>query len=84
MKLSELSAHDRGVVRDLRATGTVRQRLMDMGFLPDAEIFVERVAPTGAPVWVRVCGSQIALRNGEADTIDVERHVPAVDPEVAS
>ena len=73
MRLSELGAHQEGIVRDLRATGTVRQRLMDMGFMPDTEIMVERVAPTGAPVWVRVCGSQVALRNGEADTIEVER-----------
>ena len=73
MRLSELGAHEEGVVRDLRATGTVRQRLMDMGFMPDTEVVVERVAPTGAPVWIRVCGSQVALRNGEADAIEVER-----------
>lgn len=84
MKLSALSAHDRGTVRDVRATGSVQQRLMDMGFLPDAEIVIERVAPTGAPIWVRVCGSQIALRNGEADAIEVELHSATADPEVTS
>ena len=72
MTLDQLSANDRGTVTEIRASGPIRQRLMDMGLLPAAEITVERFAPTGEPVWIRVCGGQVALRRSEARTVIVE------------
>ncbi len=69
MKLSGLDPRRDGVVREIRATGAVRQRLMDMGFLPRTTVRMERVAPTGEPVWVRICGGQVALRRNEADAV---------------
>lgn len=51
------------------AKGAVRQRLLDMGLIPGAHIEVERVAPGGDPVWVRLLGSQLALRRKEAKAI---------------
>ena len=51
------------------ADGAVRQRLLDMGLIPGAKIEVERTAPGGDPVWVRLLGSQLALRRKEAEAI---------------
>ena len=71
MKLSQLGRQDAARVVGVQAPGPIRQRLMDMGFLPDAEIRVERVAPAGEPLWIRVCGAQVALRRVEAEAVDV-------------
>jgi len=46
--------------------------MLDMGFVPGAEIYVIRKAPLGDPVEYRVKGTAVALRQKDADTILVE------------
>ncbi|AGW12537.1 FeoA family protein [Megalodesulfovibrio gigas] len=65
-------------VRRHRACGAVRQRLLDLGFLPGAEVEVVRVATLGDPIEVRIGGYFVALRKEEADRIDVELPLPAM------
>ncbi len=54
------------------ATGAVRQRLLDLGFVPQAEIDVIRRAPLGDPIECRVTNYKVALRSTEAALIEVE------------
>lgn len=69
MSVFDLKPLQQGQIHDLRARGALRQRLLDMGLLPHSAIRVERVAPGGEPVWIRVGASQIALRRDEAEAI---------------
>lgn len=57
-------------IRRHRARGAVRQRLMDMGFVPNAEIEVVRVATLGDPMEIRVGDSFVTLRKREAEQIE--------------
>ncbi len=57
-------------IRRHRAGGAVRQRLMDMGFVPNAEVEVVRVATLGDPMEIRVGDSFITLRKREAEQIE--------------
>lgn len=59
-------------VRRHRAQGAVRQRLLDLGLLPEAEVEVVRVATLGDPIEIRVGSCFVALRKEEAERIDVE------------
>lgn len=59
------------VVSGLKGAGAVRRRLMDMGVLPRAELFVVRKAPMGDPIEIRVRGYNLTLRKNEAETIEV-------------
>ncbi len=54
------------------AKGAVRQRLLDLGFVPQTEIDVIRCAPLGDPIECRVANYKVALRRSEADLIEVE------------
>ena len=54
------------------AKGAVRQRLLDLGFVPQTEIDVIRRAPLGDPIECRVANYKVALRKSEADLIEVE------------
>lgn len=63
----------RAVVTAVLAQSTIRQRLFDMGFVPDCEFVKQRTALGGDPVWVCLDGVQIALRKKEAQAIMVER-----------
>jgi DtxR family transcriptional regulator, Mn-dependent transcriptional regulator len=58
-----------GEVTQVNAEGAIRQRLLDMGILPQARVEVERVAPAGEPVWIRLHGTQLALRRQEAEAV---------------
>ena len=69
MSLLALMPGQEGKVRQVSARGAVRQRLLDMGLLPDVVTRMERVAPTGDPVWISLEGSQIALRRKEAASV---------------
>lgn len=60
------------VIREVNATGAVRQRLLDMGMIPTMPITKERAALGGDPVWVKVGNVQLALRKDEAQAVVVE------------
>lgn len=69
LNLGDLKPGQRGKVTQIEARGAIRQRLLDMGILPDALLDLERVGPSGDPVWIRCQGAQLALRLSEARTI---------------
>ncbi len=75
---TEVSVHDlrpgqTGTVTHVNARGSIRQRLLDMGVLPDAAVELVRVAPSGDPIWIRMEGTQLALRQDEAKAVLVEK-----------
>jgi DtxR family Mn-dependent transcriptional regulator len=62
-------------VKILQLTGKehkIKQRLMEMGLIPGTIIQVERLAPLGDPVEIRVKGYLISLRRDEASSLLVE------------
>lgn len=73
MSVYDLKPGETARVTHVNARGSIRQRLLDMGLLPDAAIEMLRVAPAGHPVWVRLDGTQLALRQAEARAVLVER-----------
>jgi ferrous iron transport protein A len=44
-------------------------KLMEMGCLPGEEISVQRIAPMGDPIAVKISGYMLSLRKQEASTI---------------
>ncbi len=67
--ISNLKPGESGVVAQVKGRGAIRQRLLDMGILPGVSIEVERVAPKGGPVWIKLQGFPLSLRRREADTV---------------
>jgi ferrous iron transport protein A len=47
-------------------------KLMEMGCLPGEIISIEKVAPLGDPISIKVSGYSLSLRLNEAETILVE------------
>jgi DtxR family transcriptional regulator, Mn-dependent transcriptional regulator len=68
----DLQPGQSGIITQVHASGAIRQRLLDMGILPATLVQMERTAPTGEPVWIRLHGSQIALRRQEAEAVWIE------------
>lgn len=51
--------------------GAIRRRLLDMGLRPGAEVTVERLAPLGDPIEIRVMDYHLSLRRSEAASLRV-------------
>jgi DtxR family transcriptional regulator, Mn-dependent transcriptional regulator len=69
MSLAEVRPGRRAVVTKIGAGGVLRQRLLDMGVLPESLVEVERVGLGGDPFWVCCQGAHLALRRSEAQSI---------------
>jgi len=69
MSVYDLKPGQQGRVSQVTAQGAIRQRLLDMGILPEVVVRMERVAPAGDPVWINLEGSQLALRRKEAESV---------------
>ena len=59
-------------IRCHRAHGAVRQRLLDMGLIPNAEVEVLRVATLGDPIELKVGDTLVTLRKHEAEQIEIK------------
>ncbi|MBN1177506.1 MAG: ferrous iron transport protein A [Dehalococcoidales bacterium] len=70
--LSELQPPEKGRITRVGGKGEIRRRLLDMGVVTGAEVEVERVAPLGDPVQIKVKGYDLALRKQESENIQVE------------
>lgn len=72
MNLSNLRPGERARITALEAVGAMRRRLMDMGLLAGCEVLVEKVAPLGDPIEIRIRSYHLSLRKAEAEDIAVE------------
>lgn len=71
MKLSDLKAGDKAVIKGFEASD-LELKLMEMGCIPGEEVWVEKIAPFGDPISIRIAGYSLSLRKNEANQIEVE------------
>ncbi|TCS93667.1 ferrous iron transport protein A [Hazenella coriacea] len=60
---------DQFYISKIELEGTLRRRLLDLGFVPGAVIEVLQKSPLGDPVAYRVSNTTIALRKEESSQI---------------
>lgn len=73
MVLTELKLGQTARIVNINAIEPVmRKKLLNLGFLPKANIQLLRVAPMGDPIAIRCANSSIALRKCIAKQIMVE------------
>ena len=70
--LSELKRGEKGKIVKVGGGGAIRRRLLDMGLVSGSEVEMERVAPLGDPIEIKVKGYNLSLRKEEAASIQVE------------
>lgn len=56
-------------VVSVQGDDAIARRLVDLGFRPNTEVRVERVAPLGDPIQFRLHGYRLALRKSEAHRV---------------
>ena len=70
--LSELKPGDKGVIISHHSQGAVRQRLLDLGLIPETEIEFIRYAPLGDPIEIRTGHTNVVIRTTEAESVLIE------------
>ncbi len=72
VELGRLPVGARARVVDIKGSGKHQRRMLDMGFVPGAEVTVMRKASLGDPMEYRVKGTGIAMRRTDANSVVVE------------
>ncbi len=73
IRLADLGRGEEVSIVDVAATGPVRERLLDLGFVPGTAIALVQRAPLGDPCVYALRGVQVCLRREEAARILVQR-----------
>lgn len=71
MKLNELDIGSSRIIQSVGGEGPLRCRLLDMGLIPRTKVTLQKVAPMGDPIEIRVRGYELTLRVEDAKKIEV-------------
>ncbi len=70
--LNKLKPKQEGVIVRVGGSGALHRRLLDMGLVKGSPIKVERIAPLGDPIDIKIKGYHLSLRKEDAAKIIVE------------
>ena len=70
--LKDLKPGQRAKIIKIRGGGETNRRIAAMGMTPGSLVEVERVAPLGDPIDVKVKGYHLSLRKDDAESLEVE------------
>ena len=72
MTLDELKVGESAVISAVGGEGSLRCRLLDMGLTPRTSVTMQKIAPMGDPVEIRVRGYELTLRVEDARKIELK------------
>ena len=75
MTVDQLSIGASAVITAVGGDGALRCRLLDMGLIPRTRVTLQKVAPMGDPIEIRVRGYELTLRVEEAKKIEVDGEI---------
>lgn len=71
MTLDQLNIGETAVITAVGGEGALRCRLLDMGLIPRTAVTLQKIAPLGDPIEIRVRGYELTLRVDDARKIEV-------------
>ena len=73
LSLKDLKPGEKGEIASFKGEGAIRKRLLDMGIIRGGVVEMEKVAPFGDPIQVKIKGYHLTLRKSEAESVTVRR-----------
>ncbi len=70
--LSDLLPGEKGIVKKVTGSSMIKRRIVDMGVVAGTVIEVQKFAPLGDPMEIKVKGFNLSLRKTEAELIELE------------
>ena len=72
MTINDLTLGQSAVITAVGGDGPLRCRLLDMGLIPRTAVRLQKIAPMGDPIEIRVRGYELTLRVEDAMNIQVK------------
>lgn len=72
MTIGDLQIGEKGTIISVGGEGALRLRLLDMGLIPGTVVQLQKVAPMGDPIQIRVRGYELTIRKEDAKMIDIQ------------
>ena len=72
ISLGDLGPGERGRIIRVGGRGSIHRRFLEMGLVSGSDVEMERVAPLGDPIEIKIKGYHLTLRKEEAADIQVE------------
>ena len=69
--LDKMKKKQEGRIIKVSGKGSLHKRILEMGVVKGAKVKVEKVAPLGDPIEIKVKGYLLSLRKDEAKNIEV-------------
>lgn len=69
LTLNDIKVGSSAIVTQIKSTGALKRRLIDMGITPGVTITVKKVAPLGDPIEINLRGYELSIRRTEAINI---------------
>lgn len=66
MTIDDLKIGQSGVIDTVGGEGPLRLRFLDMGLIPGTRVVLQKVAPMGDPIQIRVRGYELTIRREDA------------------
>ncbi len=71
MTLDELQIGKSATITAVGGEGALRCRLLDMGLIPRTKVQIQKVAPMGDPIELRIRGYELTIRKEDAAKIEI-------------
>jgi len=79
--LKDLELGETAIIDAVGGEGELRQHFLDMGVIPGAEVTLEKYAPMGDPMELKIHGYELTLRLADAGNIDVHKIIKGASGE---
>ncbi len=73
MNLKQLKPGESAIIKTVGGEGATRQHFLDMGVIPGAFVKLEKLAPLGDPMELRIHDYSLTLRLADAEKIEIEK-----------
>lgn len=72
MRLDELKPAQGAFITKVSGSGALRHHLLDMGLTPRTEVTLQKTAPMGDPIQIKIRGYELTLRLEEARNVEID------------
>ena len=69
MTINDLKIGESGIIDKVGGEGLLRLRFLDMGLIPGTQVLLQKVAPMGDPIQLRLRGYELSIRREDAERI---------------
>lgn len=69
MTINDLKIGQESVILTVGGEGPLRLRFLDMGLIPGTKVMLQKIAPMGDPIQIRLRGYELTIRREDAAKI---------------